>query len=386
MHIAVQTQNEALLQYLVSEPGVNLNKKDALGQTVRGTRVWGRGADASAQPLYIAVSSGFKSMALLLAEHGADIEGEEEVQAAAPRESAAGLDDEIDAAFQDLGLDMGDLDGLMDGGGRGGGGGGAPAERAWEDEMAEMDRFLDEAGAGAVPTSRVSTSAAMAAARDDHAADASLQVTREKPALVQTQFVDTGSADVRSSAVAGLDDVDNLLGQIKQDESAQLAESTKFIVNQDAITNCVVDFISIYAKTAVGPLPAEDVAEFVSLAEFLREEIMVNYDKFALWLETLPNENLVSLHANRNQLKQSSAALLEVVKRYGSEARRADMTKELQTRVQTMVGDCWSFYVNTNDPWKYDHVVFYVRQRRRWRFCTRSLFFADSFAPSKSRS
>ncbi len=33
-HIAVETENEKLLQYLVSEPGINLNKKDGKGQTV----------------------------------------------------------------------------------------------------------------------------------------------------------------------------------------------------------------------------------------------------------------------------------------------------------------------------------------------------------------
>jgi hypothetical protein len=85
---------------------------------------------------------------------------------------------------------------------------------------------------------------------------------------------------------------------------------------------------------------------------------MVNYDKFSMWLETLPNENLVSLHANRNQLKQSSAALLEEVKRFVVETSKKEAAKALLTRVQTVVGDCWSFYTNSNDPWKYDHVMF----------------------------
>ncbi len=298
--------------------------------------------------------------------------------------AAAGrLDDEIDAAFQDLGLDMGDLDGLLDGPSAGNSGGGnntraAPAStsesRAWEDEMAEMDRFLDEAGAGAPRASSVTVTssrggdggrvsvvarpAAAAPKRDVTEDDAALKVSREQPTLVRTQYAG-GDATPTAVSTAGLDEVDNLLGQIKGEESHQLADSTQFIVNQDAISNCVIDFISLYTKLSQGPLPPEDVTEFVSLTEFLREEIMANYDKFALWLETLPNENLVSLHANRNQLKQSSAALLEVVKRYAGDSKKSDIVREIQTRVQTIVGDCWSFYVNSNDPWKYDHVVFY---------------------------
>ena len=58
-------------------------------------------------------------------------------------------------------------------------------------------------------------------------------------------------------------------------------------------------------------------------------------------------------HANRNQLKQSSAALLEEVKRYVAEGgKKGESAKALLTRVQTVVGDCWSFYTNSNDPWK----------------------------------
>ncbi len=132
VHIAVEEQNEKLLQYLITEPGVNLNLRDGQGQT----------------PLYLAVSAGLKGIALMLAENGADIEGVEEPEANAG--GAGGLDDEIDAAFQDLGLDMGDLDKLSSSS--------QPARKpeaikantggSWEDEMAEMDRFLDEAGAG----------------------------------------------------------------------------------------------------------------------------------------------------------------------------------------------------------------------------------------------
>lgn len=48
-------------------------------------------------------------------------------------------------------------------------------------------------------------------------------------------------------------------------------------------------------QSVSGALPQEDLTEFMSLAEYLREEVMVNYDKFSMWLETLPNENLVSL-------------------------------------------------------------------------------------------
>lgn len=62
-------------------------------------------------------------------------------------------------------------------------------------------------------------------------------------------------------------------------------------------------------------------------------------------------------HANRNQLKQSSAALLEEVKRYTSESgKKSETAKALLTRVQTVVGDCWSFYTNSNDPWKVEHM------------------------------
>ncbi len=121
----------------------------------------------------------------------------------------------------------------------------------------------------------------------------------------------------------------------------------------------MIDFISIFAKSVSGALAQEDQAEFMSLAEYLREEIMVNYDKFSMWLETLPNENLVTLHANRNQLKQSSAALLEEVKRFvGEGGKKGEGAKALLTRVQTVVGDCWSFYTNSNDPWK-------VQKRKR---------------------
>jgi ankyrin repeat protein len=83
VHIAVEEQNEKLLQYLITEPGVNLNVRDSSGQT----------------PLYLAVSAGLKSLALMLAENGADIEGQDD---APPPET--GLDDEIDAAFQVGGL------------------------------------------------------------------------------------------------------------------------------------------------------------------------------------------------------------------------------------------------------------------------------------------
>lgn len=106
---------------------------------------------------------------------------------------------------------------------------------------------------------------------------------------------------------------------------------------------------------------------------------------FSHFLQSFSMSSLVSLHANRNQLKQSSAALLEVVKKYSSDPDDKVATKDLLTRVQTLVrdcfftvlialfvfcslflfifshqvGDCWSFYTNTLDPWKYDHVVFY---------------------------
>ena len=59
-----------------------------------------------------------------------------------------------------------------------------------------------------------------------------------------------------------------------------------------------------------------------------------------MWLETLPNENLVSLHANRNQLKQSSAALLTCAKAY-QENPDNKMKGELLTRTQTIIGDAW---------------------------------------------
>ncbi len=347
MHIAVEEQNEKLLQYLITEPGVNLNLKDGQGQT----------------PLYLAVAGGLKGIALMLAENGADIEGEDEAPPQKTERASVGgkLDDEIDAAFQDLGLDMGDLDGLMSQPGPKHGGQqqqtqqkGQSVQPSWEDEMAEMDRFLDEAGVG--EEKRAPAKSSTPPPKSDGASeDARLNVQREQPKLVQTQYAE-GDADV--AAAAGLDDVDALLGQIKGEESHQLAVSTQFIVNQDAISNCVIDFISLFAKSVTSTLPQEDLAEFVSLAEYLREEIMVNYDKFSMWLETLPNENLVSLHANRNQLKQSSAALLEAVKQYAAESNKKEVAKALLTRVQTVVGDTWSFYINSNDPWKYEHAIF----------------------------
>jgi hypothetical protein len=268
---------------------------------------------------------------------------------------------------QDLGLDMGDLDGLTAGSSGGGGGGGGnrgPANeemsRAWEEEMAEMDRFLGEAvgsgaggggGGGSFQPQPAKKSPAYVAGPppDTIEKDATLDVKREKPKLVQTQFAD-GDVD-RNALPTGLDDVDNLLGQIKGEESHQLATTTQYIVNQDAISNCVIDYISLFTKVSTSGIPQEELAEFVSLAEYLREEVMANYDKFALWLETLPNENLVSLHANRNQLKQSSAALLDVVKRYSNDPRKnTELSKELLTRTQTIVGDCWSFYVKLERP------------------------------------
>lgn len=243
----MENQDEKMLQYLITEPGVNLNLKDGDGQT----------------PLYVAVSSGFKGIALLLAENGADIEGEDDGYEGGGDDNmttAGGhLDDEIDAAFQDLGLDMGDLEALSQGQTE-------PTShdnnRAWEDEMAEMDKFLDEAGAGM--ELRGSTAPL---AHDNMEEDAHMQVNRQDVQLVQTQFQE-GEAEV--TAGSGLDDVDNLLGlfhlflriqlifffnkkgQIKVEESHHLVASTQYIVNQDAISNCVIDFISLYTKMASG--------------------------------------------------------------------------------------------------------------------------------------
>jgi hypothetical protein len=210
VHIAVEEQNEKLLQYLITEPGVNLNLRDGQGQT----------------PLYLAVSAGLKGIALMLAENGADIEGADE-----PAESG-GLDDEIDAAFQDLGLDMGDLDSLSSH---------DPVQKpaaakqsnkaatpSWEDEMAEMDRFLDEAGAGDGAQFQAAVAASSAQNTDE---DARLQVQREKPSLLQPKFADQDD-EANGSTGRALDDVDALLGQIKGEESHQLAVSTQFIVNQ----------------------------------------------------------------------------------------------------------------------------------------------------------
>jgi hypothetical protein len=87
LHLAVAGEHEDLVNYLLGVPGINLNIRDKQGQT----------------PLYIAVSSGLKSIALALAEAGADIEGDPDTDPApAPSGGGGGghLDDEIDAAFQ----------------------------------------------------------------------------------------------------------------------------------------------------------------------------------------------------------------------------------------------------------------------------------------------
>ena len=151
--------------------------------------------------------------------------------------------------------------------------------------------------------------------------------------------------------------VDDLLVEMQHNEGSILAHETDLIVNWDSVTNCLIEFISLFCKTLSGSLPENEKSEFQELGDYYLSEVKLNWEKFPFWLVTLDNENVVTLHSGRNQTKESAESLVKAVSQYNQLSDQRNQ-KALLTRVQTAVADCWSFYEATNINWGYDSVVF----------------------------
>ena len=182
------------------------------------------------------------------------------------------------------------------------------------------------------------------------------ELQRPERQILTAQF--EGEASMPSGGVDdSLSAVDDLIGQMQQDEGSLLANETDLIVNWDSVTNCLIDFVAVFCKTFSGSLSEQDKSEMTELANYYVTEVKTNYEKFPFWLSTLDNDNVVTLHTSRNQTKESAESLAKNLASYNSNPDQKNQ-RMLLNKVQTAVADCWCFYEAVNVGWSYDSVMF----------------------------